>query len=59
MRTVTVPTQVTGNLRVVAAERMDLDPTVLAAGSLVVAASTVAHGLTVTLGRRLYRRYHG
>lgn len=41
------------------AERMDLDPTVLAAGSLVVAASTVAHGLTVTLGRRLYRRYHG
>lgn len=39
------------------AERMDLDPVVLAAGSLVVVASTVAHGLTVILGRRLYRRY--
>jgi sodium/hydrogen antiporter len=39
------------------ADRMTLDPVVIAAGSLLVAASTVAHGLTVTVGRRLYRRY--
>jgi NhaP-type Na+/H+ or K+/H+ antiporter len=38
------------------AERMGVDPTVLAAGMLVVAGSTVAHGLTVTAGRQLYRR---
>ncbi|RBY90203.1 sodium:proton exchanger [Blastococcus sp. TBT05-19] len=38
------------------AERLDLDPVVLAAGSLVVAASTVAHGLTSSAGRVLYRR---
>ncbi|MGY1848247.1 cation:proton antiporter domain-containing protein [Blastococcus sp. SYSU DS1021] len=36
-------------------ERLAIDPVVLAAGSLVVAASTLAHGLTATLGRRLYR----
>ncbi len=39
------------------AERMALDPVVIEAGTLAVAVSTVAHGLTVTLGRRLYRRY--
>ncbi|WP_104522499.1 cation:proton antiporter domain-containing protein [Blastococcus atacamensis] len=32
------------------------DPRLWAAGSLVVAASTVAHGVTATPGRRLYRR---
>jgi NhaP-type Na+/H+ or K+/H+ antiporter len=37
------------------AERLDLDPVVLAAGSLVVAASTVVHGTTSTPGRVLYR----
>lgn len=39
------------------AERMALDPVLTSAGMLVIAASTVAHGLTVTLGRQLYRRY--
>lgn len=39
------------------AERMALDPVLISAGMLVIAASTVAHGLTMTLGRRLYRRY--
>lgn len=39
------------------AERLDLDPTVLAAGALVVAASTLAHGLTASLGRATYARY--
>ncbi|EFQ84194.1 transporter, CPA2 family [Aeromicrobium marinum DSM 15272] len=37
------------------AERLDLPPVVLAAGSLVVVASTVAHGLTASPGRALYR----
>lgn len=36
-------------------ERLALDPLVLAAGSLVVAASTVVHGLTSAPGRVLYR----
>ena len=35
------------------------DPRVWAAGSLVVAASTVAHGVTSAPGRRLYRRTGG
>ncbi len=38
------------------AERMALDPTVLAAGSLVLAASTVAHGVTSAPGLALYER---
>jgi NhaP-type Na+/H+ or K+/H+ antiporter len=38
------------------AERLGADPTVLAAGSLVVAASTVVHGVTAAPGRVLYRR---
>lgn len=38
------------------AERLGADPTVLAAGTLVVAASTVAHGITASPGRVLYRR---
>ncbi len=38
------------------AERLDVTPTVLAAGSLVVAASTVVHGLTAAPGRVLYWR---
>lgn len=37
------------------AERLGLDPVVLAAGSLVVTASTVGHGLTGAPGRALYR----
>lgn len=37
-------------------ERLAVDPALLAAGTLVVAGSTVAHGLTVTAGRKLYRR---
>ena len=37
-------------------ERLALDPVVLAAGSLVVAASTVVHGITSAPGRVLYRR---
>ncbi|NEK86753.1 sodium:proton exchanger [Blastococcus saxobsidens] len=40
------------------AERLALDPVVLAAGSLVVAASTVVHGMTSSPGRVLYRRAH-
>jgi NhaP-type Na+/H+ or K+/H+ antiporter len=39
-----------------AAERLAVDPAVLAAGTLVVAASTLVHGVTGTLGLRLYRR---
>lgn len=38
------------------AERLAVDPVVLAAGSLVVAASTVVHGITSSPGRVLYRR---
>jgi NhaP-type Na+/H+ or K+/H+ antiporter len=38
-------------------QRMALPPEVLAAGALVVAGSTVAHGLTTSPGRRLYRRW--
>ncbi|SOC50232.1 sodium/proton antiporter, CPA1 family [Blastococcus aggregatus] len=38
------------------AERLGADPTVLAAGTLVVAASTLAHGVTAAPGRVLYRR---
>ena len=37
-------------------EEMGMQHSVLAAGSLVVVASTVAHGLTATPGRALYRR---
>lgn len=39
-----------------AADRIDLDPVVLSAGSLIVAASTVAHGLSTSPGRIAYRR---
>lgn len=42
----------------VEAERLAVDPVVLAAGSLVVAASTVVHGTTSAPGRVLYRRTH-
>ena len=35
------------------------DPRLWAAGSLVVVASTVAHGITAAPGRRLYRRAAG
>ncbi|SNS18943.1 sodium/proton antiporter, CPA1 family [Geodermatophilus pulveris] len=38
------------------AERLEVDPVVLAAGSLVVAASTVVHGTSAAPGRVLYRR---
>ncbi|TKJ28373.1 cation:proton antiporter [Blastococcus sp. CCUG 61487] len=38
------------------ADRLGADPTVLAAGTLVVAASTVVHGITASPGRELYRR---
>lgn len=38
------------------AEGLAVDPVVLAAGSLVVAASTVVHGTTSAPGRVLYRR---
>ncbi|MEU8230446.1 cation:proton antiporter [Actinoplanes sp. NPDC048967] len=38
------------------ADRLRVDPAVLAAGSLVMAASVLAHGLTGTPGRRLYAR---
>ncbi len=38
------------------ADEMNLDPIVLAAGSLVLAVSTIAFGLTGVLGRILYRR---
>lgn len=41
------------------ADRLGAQPTVLAAGTLVVAASTVAHGLTASPGRVLYRRATG
>ncbi len=39
------------------AERLPVDPPLLAAGALVVAASTVVHGLTSAPGRVLYRRW--
>lgn len=38
------------------AERLGADPTVLAAGTLVVAASTLVQGVTAAPGRVLYRR---
>lgn len=38
------------------AEHLGVSPTVLAAGTLVVVASTVAHGLTGAPGRVLYKR---
>ncbi|MGY1755034.1 cation:proton antiporter domain-containing protein [Blastococcus sp. SYSU D01042] len=38
------------------AERLGADTTVLAAGTMVVAASTLAHGITAAPGRVLYRR---
>jgi NhaP-type Na+/H+ or K+/H+ antiporter len=38
------------------ADRLELDPALLAAGSLVIAASVVAHGLTGSPGRALYAR---
>jgi NhaP-type Na+/H+ or K+/H+ antiporter len=38
------------------AERIDVPDVVLAAGSLVVVASTVAHGLTASPGRQAYAR---
>jgi NhaP-type Na+/H+ or K+/H+ antiporter len=38
------------------AERLEIDPVVLVAGSLVVVASTVVHGTTSAPGRVLYRR---
>ncbi|MFJ6440620.1 cation:proton antiporter [Streptomyces sp. NPDC091649] len=38
------------------AHRLGVDPTVLAAGTLVVVASTVAHGVTTAPGLALYRR---
>ncbi len=38
------------------AERLGADPTVLAAGTLVVAASTLVHGITSSPGRVLFRR---
>jgi NhaP-type Na+/H+ or K+/H+ antiporter len=38
------------------AERLGADPVVLAAGSLVVAVSTVVHGMSGTPGRVLYRK---
>lgn len=41
---------------VLEADRLRLDPVVLAAGTLVVAASTVVHGVTSSPGRVLYRR---
>ncbi|CCG03836.1 cation:proton antiporter [Blastococcus saxobsidens] len=41
------------------AERLSIDPVVLVAGSLVVAVSTLVHGLTATPGRVLYRKVAG
>ena len=41
------------------AERLALDPVVLAAGTLVVVASTVAHGMTSWPALRLYERVAG
>lgn len=38
------------------ADRLGVDETVLAAGALIVVVSTVAHGLTSSLGRSWYRR---
>lgn len=38
------------------ADRLGANETVLAVGALIVAASTVAHGATSSLGRRLYHR---
>lgn len=38
------------------ADRLGADPIVLAAGSLVVAVSTVVHGITASPGRVLYRK---
>ncbi len=38
------------------ADRLGVDPVVLAAGALIVAVSTAAHGLTSAPGRVLYRR---
>lgn len=38
------------------AERLGVQEQVLAGGALVVVVSTVAHGLTSSLGRRMYRR---
>ena len=40
----------------VEAERLGAEPTVLAEGTLVVAVSTVVHGITASPGRVLYRR---
>ncbi|MDK3257651.1 cation:proton antiporter [Blastococcus capsensis] len=40
-------------------ERLSIDPVVLVAGSLVVAVSTLVHGLTATPGRVLYRKVAG
>ncbi|XXZ47603.1 cation:proton antiporter (plasmid) [Streptomyces cavourensis] len=37
------------------ADRLGINPTVMAAGTLVVVASTVAHGVTTTPGLALYR----
>ncbi|MGW8066918.1 cation:proton antiporter domain-containing protein [Streptomyces ziwulingensis] len=37
------------------AHRLGADPRVLAAGTLVITASTVAHGVTTTLGLKAYR----
>lgn len=42
---------------VLEAERLRIDPVVLAAGTLVVAASTVVHGVTSSPGRVLYSRF--
>lgn len=39
------------------AERHQVNPTLIAAGMLIIAASTVAHGVTAVLGRVLYRHY--
>jgi sodium/hydrogen antiporter len=39
------------------AERHQVDPTLIAAGTLIIAASTVAHGVTASVGRVLYRRF--
>ncbi len=41
------------------AERLDLDPLVLAAGTLVVVGSTVAHGVTASPGVAAYARAAG
>ena len=41
------------------AERSAVHEVVVAAGSLLVVASTVVHGITASPGRRLYRRITG